>query len=238
DKMETLAGLFGIGERPSGDRDPFALRRHALGVLRMLMEKGLPLPLQRLVGLAFDGFPHAAFARCDGEVERFLFDRLRGLLQEQGYSVHEVEAVVSLGPERIDRVPALLAAVRAFMRLPEAESLAAANKRIGNILRKADLGGDGATAALDPALLREPAERELARAFERVAPRAENLLAAADYTGLLMSLAPLKEPVDRFFDDVMVMVDDAAIRANRLALLARLRALMNRVADISLLAAG
>jgi glycyl-tRNA synthetase beta chain len=238
DKMETLAGLFGVGERPSGDRDPFALRRHALGVLRMLIEKGLPVPLPRLVGLAFDGFGSVTLARCDGEVERFLFDRLRGLLQEQGYRAHEVEAVVSLAPARIDRVPALLAAVRAFMRLPEAESLAAANKRIGNILRRADPGADGAAAPLDPALLLEPAERELARAFEHIAPRAENLLAAADYTGLLMSLAPLKEPVDRFFDDVMVMVDEPAIRANRLALLAQLRALMNRVADISLLAAG
>jgi glycyl-tRNA synthetase beta chain len=132
----------------------------------------------------------------------------------------------------------MLAAVRAFSQMPESASLAAANKRIGNILKKADPAGNGAFDSFDPALLYEPAERELWTAFERVAPQAERMLANADYSAMLRSLAPLKEPVDRFFDDVMVMVEDARLRANRLALLAQLRALMNRIADLSVLAAA
>jgi len=234
DKLETLAGMFGIGERPTGDKDPYALRRHALGVLRMLMEAGLPLPLPMLIGAAFEPFGERFGPEPRAELERFLFDRLRGLLQERGYTTLEVEAVVSLAPARIDRVPATLAAVRAFSQLPQAQSLIAANKRIGNILKKTQ----PSAAAFDAALLFEPAERELWSVFERVAPQAERLLAEGDYSGMLRSLAPLKEPVDRFFDDVMVMVEDPALRANRLALLAQLRALMNRIADLSLLAAA
>jgi glycyl-tRNA synthetase beta chain len=233
DKLETLAGLFGIGERPTGEKDPYALRRHALGVLRMLMEGGLPLTLARLLGAAFEPFGERFGPQAPEELQAFLYDRLRGLLQERGYLTLEVEAVVSLAPARIDRVPAMLAAVRAFSLMPEAASLAAANKRIGNILKKA-----GAVAnSFNPALLHEPAERELWSAFERVAPQAERLLTEADYSAMLRALAPLKEPVDRFFDDVMVMVEDAKLRSNRLALLAQLRALMNRIADLSLLAA-
>ncbi|HEV3019032.1 MAG TPA: glycine--tRNA ligase subunit beta [Burkholderiaceae bacterium] len=238
DKLEALAGLFGIAERPTGDKDPYALRRHALGVLRMLMEAELPLPLPRLIQVAFEPFGERFGAEPRQELEVFLFDRLRGLLQERGYSTLEVEAVVSLAPARIDRVPAMLAAVRAFSQMPESASLAAANKRIGNILKKADPAGNGAFDSFDPALLYEPAERELWTAFERVAPQAERMLANADYSAMLRSLAPLKEPVDRFFDDVMVMVEDARLRANRLALLAQLRALMNRIADLSVLAAA
>jgi glycyl-tRNA synthetase beta chain len=234
DKLETLAGMFGIGERPTGDKDPYALRRHALGVLRMLMEAGLPLPLPMLIGAAFEPFGERFGPEPRAELVRFLFDRLRGLLQERGYTTLEVEAVVSLAPARIDRVPATLAAVRAFSQLPQAQSLIAANKRIGNILKKTQ----PSAASFDAALLFEPAERELWSVFERVAPQAERLLAEGDYSGMLRSLAPLKEPVDRFFDDVMVMVEDPALRANRLALLAQLRALMNRIADLSLLAAA
>jgi glycyl-tRNA synthetase beta chain len=238
DKLEALAGLFGIGERPTGDKDPYALRRHALGVLRMLIEAELPLPLPMLLQAAFEPFGERFGPQPRAELEGFLFDRLRGLLQERGYSTLEVEAVVSLAPARIDRVPAMLAAVRAFSQMPEAESLAAANKRIGNILKKANAAADSSIDAFDPGLLFEPAERNLWTAFENVAPRAERLLANADYSGMLRALAPLKEPVDRFFDDVMVMVEDARLRANRLALLAQLRALMNRIADLSLLAAA
>jgi glycyl-tRNA synthetase beta chain len=234
DKLEALAGMFGIGERPTGDKDPYALRRHALGVLRMLMEAELPLPLPRLMQAAFEPFGGRFGAEPRQELEAFFFDRLRGLLQERGYSTLEVEAVVSLAPGRIDRVPAMLAAVRAFSQMPESASLAAANKRIGNILKKTD----AAASPFDPALLFEPAERELWSAFERVAPQAERMLANADYSAMLRALAPLKEPVDRFFDDVMVMVEDARLRANRLALLAQLRALMNRIADLSVLAAA
>lgn len=240
DKMEALAGLFGVGERPSGDRDPYALRRNALGVLRILQDKSLPLELQRLVGLAFDAFPSPGFAlgftRADEELELFLLERLRGVLVEAGYAVREVDAVLSLRPGRIDRIGARMAAVRAFLQQPHAANLAAANKRIANLLRKSDAAS--LPGRIDAGLLLEPAERDLAAAYDAVAPAVETALAAGDDIGLLRALAPLRQPVDRFFDEVLVLVDEPALRANRLALLGRLRALMNRIADISLLAAG
>ncbi|BAP87569.1 glycine--tRNA ligase beta subunit [Burkholderiales bacterium GJ-E10] len=241
DKLEALAGLFGAGERATGDRDPYALRRNALGVLRILTEKSLPLSLHGLVALAFDIFTASElpkFSRCENEVLDFLYDRLRGMLLEQGYTANETDAVLSLRPERIDRVSARMEAVRAFMQLPQAMSLASANKRIGNILRKAEAAESARTDVLREDLLQEPAERELAAAFHTVAPEVDRLLAAGDDAGVLRALVPLKLPVDRFFDDVMVMVDEPALRANRLTLLARLRTVMNRVADISQLAAG
>jgi glycyl-tRNA synthetase beta chain len=234
DKLETITGLFGIGEQPTGDRDPYALRRNAIGVLRILMEKRIPLALYNLVNEAFAGFQRGRVGDAHADVETFFFERLRGLLREQGFTANETEAVICMRPTRIDLVPAQLAAVRAFMQLPEAESLAAANKRIGNILKKAgEVSGD-----FEPSLLFEPAEKELAAAFDKIKPAADALFAEGDYTGMLKSLAPLKLPVDKFFDDVMVNVEDAKIRENRLALLASLRATMNRVADLSLLAAG
>ena len=240
DKMETLAGLFGVGERPSGDRDPYALRRNALGVLRILEEKALPIPLQGLIALAFDAFPPEqfpkGFTRAEDAVEQFLFERLRGTLVDQGYGAREVDAVLSLRPGRIDRIGTRMAAVRAFMQLPEAANLAAANKRIANLLKKS--APDAVAAAIDPALLMEPAEKELAAAYDQVAPRIRAAEEAGDDAGLLRALTPLKQPVDRFFDDVMVLVEEPALRANRLALLGQLRTLMNRIADISLLAAG
>ena len=234
DKLETLTGLFGIGEKPTGERDPFGLRRHALGVLRMLIERSLPLSLARLLALA-----QSAFAGVQGfrdprtELTEFVYDRLRGLLRDDGYTAHEIEAVVAQAPERIDRIPLQLSAVRAFMDLPEAASLAAANKRIGNILKKAD----EVPRSFDVSLLIEPAERSLGDAFAGVGPSAEQLYASGDYTGMLKALAPLKLPVDRFFDEVMVNVEDSKLRVNRLGLLAALRATMNRVADISKLTA-
>ena len=235
DKLETLVGLFGIGEKPTGDKDPYALRRHAIGVLRMLVEKRLPLGLAAALGIAEATFKGTkAFKAATAEVIAFLYDRLRGLLREQGYSSNEVEAVLAHAPQRIDDLSDRLAAVRAFMQLPEADSLAAANKRIGNILKKSE----GAAAAVDAALLFEPAERALAEAFALASPQSQQRFAAGDYAGSLRALAPLKLPVDKFFDDVMVNVDDTRLRANRLALLAELRAQMNRVADLSLLAAG
>ncbi len=240
DKIETLAGLFGVGERPSGDRDPYALRRNALGVLRILEEKALPLTLQRLIALALDAFTPKdlpkGFKPSGEEIEDFLYERLRGMLLEQGYSAREVDAVLSLRPGRLDRIGARMAAVRAFMQLPQAENLAAANKRIGNIIKKAQMMS-GATT-LETKLLIEPAERELAAAYETVTPLVDAALAAGDDTAVLRALVPLKPPVDRFFDEVMVMVEESQLRDNRLALLARLHALMNRIADISLLAAG
>jgi glycyl-tRNA synthetase beta chain len=231
DKLEALAGLFGIDERPTGDKDPYGLRRHALGILRIVIEGHLPLPLPVLLSVAFEPFGTRFGPQPRAQLEQFLYDRLRGLLQERGYSTLEVEAVVSLSPARIDRVAAMLAAVRTFSQLPEALSLAAANKRIGNILKKAPAG----RSLGEPGLLREAAEQALAAAFARVSPQAERLLAEADYSGYLAALAPLKEPVDRFFEEVMVMVEDVALRDNRLALLAQLRSLMNRIADLSFL---
>jgi glycyl-tRNA synthetase beta chain len=202
----------------------------------MLVEKRLPLAIDALLAIAAQSFNgmKAVQQPAAAEITAFLHDRLRGLLREKGYSANEVEAVVAQGPQRVDDVTERLAAVRAFLRLPEAESLAAANKRIGNILKKSE----GAAASVDAALLFEPAEQALAAAFAQAAPHAEALFAAGDFAGTLRALAPLKLPVDKFFDDVMVNVEDARLRANRLALLAQLRAQMNRVADLSLLAAG
>ena len=235
DKLETLAGLFGIGQVPTGDKDPFALRRHALGVIRMLVEGGLPLPLllAKLVDEAFAAFP-AGHGQAQAEVNTFLRERLSGYLREQGYSVQEVDAVVEARPERWAEIPKRLAAVRAFAALPEAASLAAANKRVGNILKKSEAG---AGAPVQPALLKEPAEAALHQALAAVQPVADAAFERGDYTASLQALAALKAPVDAFFDGVMVNADDAALRNNRLALLGGLHAAMNRVADLSRLAA-
>jgi glycyl-tRNA synthetase beta chain len=229
DKLETIVGLFGAGEQPTGDKDPFGLRRHAIGILRMLIEKRLPLPLHRLGALTFSAFQQGLIGEALTDVESFLYERLRGLLREQAYTANEIEAVIARRPDRIDLIPELLAAVRAFMKLPEAESLASANKRIDNILKKAG----GVPSSFESELLLEPAERSLGEAFSAVRPWAEQLYASGDYSAMLKSLVPLKLPVDRFFDEVMVNVDDAKLRANRLGLLDALRTTMNRVADIS-----
>ncbi|MCD6673242.1 MAG: glycine--tRNA ligase subunit beta [Burkholderiaceae bacterium] len=229
DKLETLAGMFGIGQQPTGDKDPFALRRHALGVLRMLVEKSLAAPLDALVAAAFDAFGDEV-ARADALLIDFLFERLSGYLREQGWSAHEIAAVVDPRPMRLDTVPARLAAVRSFSGLPEAESLAAANKRIVNILRKSH---EAAGGPVNRALLVEAAERALAECVDALAPQAEERARSGDWFGAMSVMAGAREAVDRFFDEVMVMADDAQLRANRLALLAALRTLMNRVADIS-----
>jgi len=230
DKLETLAGLFAIGQLPTGDKDPFALRRHALGVLRMLVERGLALSLPALVAEALALFPQAP-ASTQEALLNFLFERLNGYLRERGSSAREVEAVVAVRPPWA-QIPARLDAVRAFAALPEAEPLAAANKRVGNILKKSD----EAPVALDPALLKEPAEAALAAALQAVAPQADAAFDRGDYTASLQALAALKTPVDAFFDAVMVNAEDAALRRNRLALLSQLHAAMNRVADLSRLA--
>jgi glycyl-tRNA synthetase beta chain len=233
DKLETLVGLFGIGEKPSGDRDPFALRRHALGVVRMLIERELALDLDALFALALPPFgahihdPRAALTD-------FVYERLAGGLREQGFSAHEVDALLSLHPKRLADVPGRLAAVRAFAELPEAASLAAANKRIANILKKSDAQP---AATVEESRLVEPAERALHGALKSVQPLADALFDGGEYAASLRELAALKVPVDASFDTVMVNADDAALRANRLALVAALHAAMNRVADLSKLAA-
>jgi glycyl-tRNA synthetase beta chain len=232
DKLETLVGLFGIGQLPTGDKDPFALRRHALGVIRLLIEKNLPLSLPELVAQAVPPFGELVTNPVAALLD-FFYDRLAVSLREQGYSAQEVDAVLALRPERLGQVPKRLAAVRAFSALPEAASLAAANKRVGNILKKSE---GGAGAAVDTALLRENAEGALFEALQTVAPKADAAFEAGDYQGSLQALAVLKAPVDAFFDHVMVNAEDAALRANRLALLGTLHAAMNRVADLSRLA--
>ena len=232
DKLETLTGLFGIGQTPTGDKDPFALRRHALGVIRMLIEGRFDqLPLDFLLDAAADAFTGvAAFKPANAALAGFIYERLAGLLREEDYTAQEVEAVLSLRPQCLDSVPVRLAAVRDFSALPEAAALAAANKRVGNILKKAELA-DG--ARVDATLLREPAERALAEALAEVQPKADAAFAQGDYTASLRALAALRAPVDAFFDGVMVNADDPALKANRLALLAALHAAMNRVADLS-----
>lgn len=271
DKLETLTGLFGIGQLPTGDKDPFALRRHALGVIRMLVEKKLDLRLDQLLELAWDVMRDietdgagkktdtAAASRSAGKeadkdkadaektgftplapetparLQAFIFDRFAISLREQGYRAQEVDAVLALQPQRLADVSDRLAAVRSFAALPEAASLAAANKRVGNILKKAE--GQAEEASIDVALLHEPAEAALNQALAEVRPVADQAFEQGEYAASLQALAALKEPVDAFFDQVMVNADDPALRANRLGLLASLHAAMNRVADLSRLAA-
>ena len=233
DKLETLVGLFGIGQLPTGDKDPFALRRHALGVIRILVEKNLPLDLPELLRSAAPVFG-GLIEDPTPKLLPFFADRLAVSLREQGYSAQEVDAVLALAPTRLGEVPRRLAAVRAFAGLPEAASLAAANKRIGNILKKAE--GE-VEAKVNTALLQEAAEQALFEALGTVQPEADRLFAQGDLAGSLKALAALKTPVDAFFDDVMVNAEDAQLRANRLGLLKTLHEAMNRVADLSRLAA-
>ena len=231
DKLETLAGMFGIGQIPTGDKDPFALRRHALGVIRMLAEGNLDLPLDQLLNGVFALFNGVeGFKANQAALADFIYERLAGSLREQGYSTQEVDAVVSQRPQRLGDIPKRLAAVRAFSALPEAAALAAANKRVGNILKKVE---GTVEANVDAALLQEAAEVALHAALVEVVPQADAAFVTGDYTESLTALAALRAPVDAFFDGVMVNADDPALRANRLGLLAKLHAAMNQVADIS-----
>ena len=234
DKLETLIGIWGIGLVPTGDKDPFALRRHALGILRMLIEKRLPLSLSHLLAqtsLTFSG--NANFAEPGNDVMIFLYDRLRGLLRERGYAQDNIEAVVAQQPDRLDDMIERLDAVKAFAALPESQSLAAANKRISNILKK----NESVHAEVQPAMLTEAAEQRLYGAMTDTRLEVDRAFAAGDFSATLKALAALRDNVDAFFNDVMVMAEDPAVRANRLALLHTLHAMMNRVADISKLAA-
>ena len=231
DKLETLVGLFGIGQLPTGDKDPFALRRHALGVIRMLIERVVPIDLNGLVAVSIPAFG-ALIADPTAALLEFLYDRLAGSLREQGYSAKEVDAVLSLRPARLSDVTARLAAVRAFAALPEAAALSAANKRIGNILKKSD----ATVGVFSSGALVEPAEKELFGAMERVGALASRHFARGDYEDSLRELAGLRMAVDGFFESVMVNVEDVGLRNNRLWLLKNLHAEMNRVADLSKLA--
>ncbi|MBV2235789.1 MAG: glycine--tRNA ligase subunit beta [Sterolibacterium sp.] len=229
DKLDALAGLFSIGQIPTGDKDPFGLRRAALGVLRILLETPLPLPLDELIGTAMQ--LNRGDAAAAGQLFEFMLERLRGLLRDAGHAVNAVDAVLALKPTRIDLVTAKLEAVRVFSALPEAEALAVANKRIVNILKKSAL--ESLPDEADVALLQAPAEKALFEQVVAITPHIRSLVAAEDYTEALTQLAGLRAAVDRFFEDVMVMAEETLIRQNRLALLKQLAGLMNQVADIS-----
>jgi glycyl-tRNA synthetase beta chain len=233
DKLETLVGIWGIGLQPTGEKDPFALRRHALGVLRMLVEKRMDVSISHLLSMTSRNFAGVqGFTDPVADVRNFMIDRMRGILRERGFSPNEVEAVLVDGLDRLHDIVERLDAVKAFAAMPESVSLAAANKRITNILKKTDVEID----EVQESLLQEDAEKALYAAVIRVAPQVDAAFAARDYAGALKTLAQLRDDVDAFFDGVMVMADDVALRNNRLALLASLHGMMNKVADISKLA--
>ena len=232
DKLDTLAGIFGIGLAPTGEKDPFGLRRAALGVARILIEKRLPLDVRALLELARSQFAGGVIAESVAQdLYGFLLERLKPYLREQGFRPDEIEAVLCLNPTRLDHAHRRLEALQAFRHLPEAEALAAANKRIRNILRQADggTGGGRQPGVAQPRRRKENLAEQVAAAAASVAP----LFAAGDYASALKRLAGLRPAVDAFFDKVMVMADDAAVRNNRLALLNNLSELFLGAADIS-----
>jgi glycyl-tRNA synthetase beta chain len=228
DKLDAIAGLFSVGQQPTSDKDPFGLRRAALGVVRILVEQKLMLSIERLAAAAFEPFK----VKAPAEVIQFVYDRFTNYLKELGYTTLQIDSVLSKQPVNLGVVPDQLDAVKAFQLLPEAESLAAANKRVANILKQAEAKGESFVSGE----LKEPAEKALQEAIRSTSEKARPLYENGDYTGYLKSFAVLKAPVDTFFDKVMVMVDDPALRGSRLALLRDLREAMNRVADLSRLA--
>ena len=242
DRMETLVGIWGIGLKPSGDKDPFALRRHALSVIKsfqllgamaVLEKNSMQLALDDLIEFALSVFPSGLLAgNVAEELKLFIYERNANQLAPH-YGAEAIAAVFANMPP-LHEVGKRLSAVREFATLPESPSLAAANKRVGNILKKAE--GKVGDAA-DPAHFVEAAETALFAALSEIAPKADSAFASGDYTTSLQALAALKAPVDAFFDSVMVNADDPALKANRLALLSQLHQTMNRVADISRLAA-
>ena len=233
DKLEALAGIWGIGLHPTGDRDPFALRRHALGILRILIEKRLPLSLKAMLSSIVRVLANnASFKDSTSDVLAFMMDRLRGLLRDRGYAPDEIEAILAQNPDRFDNIIERLDAVKAFAALPEADALAAANKRIGNILKKANITAGN----VQDNLLTDEPEQKLYAAMHSLKPQVDQMVAQGDYTGALKAMAHLRGEVDAFFDKVMVMAEDINLRNNRIALLSDLHTMMNRVADISRLA--
>ncbi|HET6913951.1 MAG TPA: glycine--tRNA ligase subunit beta [Rhodanobacteraceae bacterium] len=254
DKLDTLAGIFAVGLKPSGNKDPFALRRAALGLARTLIEGGLDLDLDVLLRDALEQIPtlpspsgrgaggegtklvrsaESSRAELAAELRAFILDRLRGYYAEQGYTPGQFAAVAAVEPASLVDFDRRLRAVAAFAKRAEAESLAAANKRVANILRKegVDIREAGARA-IDESLLQESAERTLWQALQSAQSETRS---ASDYEGTLARLAQLQAPVDAFFDGVLVMAEDAALRGNRLALLARIKARFDAIADIALL---
>lgn len=266
DKLVTLVDMFSIGELPTGDKDPFALRRHALGIIRILIEKNLQLKLNELIQEVIEiinnddisGKWESSSGSSEGvavrttasalkrstyatekrpelpeKLQEFIYERLAGTLRDQDYTPQEVDAVLSLQPQNLAEIPKRLAAVRTFSTLPEASHLAAANKRVGNILKKAENNQD---RPVNASLLQHDAEKALHQSLTSMLSEVDDALNAQNYHAYLQKLATLKTPVDSFFDHVMVNVEDESLRNNRLALLAELHRVMNRVADLSKLA--
>ncbi|MGA7593832.1 MAG: glycine--tRNA ligase subunit beta [Gallionella sp.] len=239
DKLETLVGIYGIGQIPTGDKDPFGLRRHALGILRILIETPIDLPLDALLKTAAANFPAGTLgATVAKDVEAFMLDRLRGYLRERDFEVQHIEAVLYMLNGHLHQVLPRLEGVRDFAALEVAKDLAAANKRVQNIMRKnrEEIGPDLAGAALKPGLLTEAAEQDLYQAMIDITPFVQGYLNRGEYGKNLKALVTLKPFIDDFFEKVMVMCDDKHLRLNRALLLQQLGRLMNQVADISKLA--
>jgi len=240
DKLETLLGIYGIGQIPTGDKDPFGLRRHALGVLRILIETPLDLPLPLLLKIAAENFPTGILsATVIKDVEGFMLDRLRGYLRERSFEPSHIEAVLYTIGGRLHEALPRLEGVRTFAALAVSKDLAAANKRVQNIIRKnqEELGAAMKNAKVDTKLLTDEAERNLYAAMLDISPFAQSYFDRGDFGQNLKALVTLKPFIDDFFDHVMVMAEDKAVRMNRAVLLQQLGALMNQVADISKLAA-
>lgn len=230
DKLDTVSGIFAIGQKPSGSKDPFALRRAALGLLRIVIECGLELDLRELIRDALAAQPVDAGEDTGDEVYGFFMDRLQAYYRDRGVRADVIDAVLAESPAQPLDFDARVQAVNAFLELPEATALAAANKRIGNILRKSENEGTG---DVDERLLESGAEQGLYEELLNLETETTPLLEMRDYTAALKELASLREPVDAYFDAVMVMSDDPKLRDNRLSLLGRLQALMGEVADLA-----
>ncbi len=240
DKLETIVGIWAIGLVPTGDKDPFALRRHALGICRLLIEKNLPLDLNTLIGLAKNQFSGVTLKNEVNEeaIYQFILERLRAylkdhLLGDKPYTVPEIESVLCMNPGKINDLTVRLEAVRSFNELSEATQLAAANKRISNILKKME---GKLPSEVQMQLLRLPAEINLFKSLEALSPKLDQQFKSQDFIGLLQNLVALSQPIDQFFSDVMVMDEDLQLRQNRIALLNQLHQKMNLVADIGKLA--
>ena len=240
DKLETIIGIWGVGLAPTGDKDPYALRRHALGICRLLLEKNLPLNLNEIIRLARQQFSNLTLkVEIDEEIiYQFILDRLKAYLKDQvidgaSFSPTEIDAVLSTHPQKLNDLIARLLAIRSFNQLPQAAALAAANKRISNILKKVD---GKLNTEINQGLLTIAAEKNLYAALTQLQPRLDQQLQSQQFINLLQDLVTLSEPVDQFFAEVMVMDENIELRQNRLALLNQLHHQMNLVADIGKLA--
>jgi glycyl-tRNA synthetase beta chain len=233
DKLDTLMGIFAIGMKPTGSKDPFSLRRAALGVLRIIIEGNLNLNLKTILEQAANGLANKVdAAKSVDETFDYIMERLRAYYQDQGITPDTVEAVASLHPTQPLDFDHRVKAVASFKALPEAESLAAANKRISNILKKVE---GTISESIDESLFQETAEKQLYQAVQSQQAKVQPLFESGDYSSALTSLASLRDDVDAFFDGVMVMTDDERLKNNRLALLSQLRNLFLNIADLSLL---